>query len=158
MRALYKYSLVSNLPITITVSDTYTNTLTYTKNYKLTTKVDNLVGEFEYYTTNPEEYKTILTYTFEYDEQFTFTLIVHSHKHYQDGEGGDSIQNYVGEWIGSILSTPYFFLESIPTVTEVTDVLTQGTYEHDIYNINYHCLGEVDGKDFVPYEGHPVLV
>jgi hypothetical protein len=132
--------------------------LSFTTNYKLTTKITNLVGEFEYYTQDPNEYKTVFTYEFQLDEDHVFTLIVHSHSHYQDGDGGDTIQSYVGEWIGSILSTPYYYLESIPNVTEVTDVLEKETHYNEYLDVHFHCFGKVDGKEFVPYEGHPVVV
>jgi hypothetical protein len=141
-----------------TLTTSYQTQLTFNTTYKLTTKIDNLVGEFEYYTVDPNEYKTVHTYTFQYDEDFVFTLIIHSHNHYQDGNGNDDIQDFVGQWIGNILSTPYYYLENIPVVTEVTDVLTKETHYNELWDVHFHCFGKVDGKEFVPYEGHPVLV
>lgn len=132
--------------------------LTFPWNISLTEEVTILGDEeFEYYTTNSGEYKTLYTFTLGYKGK-SFKLIVHSHSHYQDGEGFESVQEYMGQWVGEILGTSPLHIDSVPEVTEVTDVLTKVKVTHNLEGFDYHHFSKVDGQSFVPYEGHPVLV
>ena len=73
-----------------------TNTTTTVHTPVITEVCENFVTQDDYYTYDPFEFKTIVTYTCEYmDRVFILKMYLHS----TDGGFCDSVQYEMGQWV-----------------------------------------------------------
>lgn len=128
-----------------------TNTTTTVHTPVITEVCENFVTQDDYYTYDPFEFKTIVTYTCEYmDRVFILKMYLHS----TDGGFWDSVQYEMGQWVGKIISSYPCFIDSIPDKTFLTDSLSS---EGFITKDGGHCYTLNIDPMFVPYEGGPYV-
>jgi hypothetical protein len=139
---------------------TQPQSMTHTTNYSFTQTIEDISkpGDDEYYTLDPNNYKTLITYSFHYNSERTFNLIIHSHHHITDGEGFDPIPSFFGQWLGGLLGTWEGQLDDIPTNQHYTDILNKDTIHHDLYDFDYHTFTKLNGEWFTPFNGEPILI